>query len=196
MVSTNSISYLSGTQCQEDFVETPSQMFEEWCYCLEPLKRLVTSDYIDSINSELLEKINKQNRQLLGMFNANQLSYGLLDQTIHSSNIPEDTWIFYNNLVKELFGWEISPKVNMLANWGHMFGYDTNYYGYLWSKVYAINLFSFFKKNPLDKKLGMRLRNEILSKGGSLDGIEMLRNFMEREPNENSYIEWLKEKND
>ena len=191
MVSSNQISSLSGTACQRDFVETPSQMFEEWCYCEEPLKRLVTQEYIEHVTPELVAKINKQNKQLQGMFNAGQLSYGLLDQAIHSSNIPDNTWIYYNNLVKELFGWELSPKVNMLANWGHMFGYDSSYYGYLWSKVYAIDLFSFFKSNPMDKELGMKLRSEILSRGGALDGLDLLRNFMGREPNPNAYIEWL-----
>jgi len=140
----------------------------------------------------LVKKINKQNKQMQGMFNARQLSFGLLDQAIHSESIPEDTWVYYNNLTKELFDWEISPKTNMLANWGHMFGYDSSYYGYMWSKVYAIDLFSFFQSNPLDIELGMRLRKEILSKGGALDGLDLLKNFMEREPNQDTYIELLK----
>jgi thimet oligopeptidase len=193
MVSTNNIAAISGTACQRDFVETPSQMFEEWCYCEEPLKRLVTPEYISDINSTLLEKINKQNKQMQGLFNAGQLSYGLLDMAIHSESIPEDTWTYFNNLTKELFDWEISPKVNMLANWGHMFGYDSSYYGYLWSKVYAIDLFSFFKSNPINLELGMKLRREILSKGGSLDGLDLLKNFMDRDPNPDAYINWLNE---
>ena len=193
MVSKVSISSLSGTACQRDFVETPSQMFEEWCYCEEPLKRLVMPEYVNSINDELVKKINKQNKQMQGIFNARQLSFGLLDQAIHSESIPSDTWEYYNNLTKELFDWEISPKTNMLANWGHMFGYDSSYYGYLWSKVYAIDLFSFFQSNPLDIELGMKLRKEILSKGGSLDGLDLLRNFMDREPNPDAYIQWLSE---
>jgi Zn-dependent oligopeptidase len=193
MVSKVSISSLSGTACQIDFVETPSQMFEEWCYCEEPLKRLVMPEFVNLVNEELVKKINKQNKQLQGMFNAGQLSYGLLDQAIHSESIPNDTWVYYNNLIKELFDWETSPKTNMLANWGHMFGYDSSYYGYLWSKVYAIDLFSFFKSDPMNKELGMRLREKILSKGGSLDGLDLLRNFMEREPNPDAYIQWLSE---
>lgn len=193
MVSECEIASLSGTACQRDFVETPSQMFEEWCYCEEPLKRLVLPEYVQTINSELVKKINKQNKQMQGIFNARQLSFGLLDQAIHSSTIPEDTWVYYNNLTKELFDWEISPKTNMLSNWGHMFGYDSSYYGYLWSKVYAIDLFSFFQSNPLDKELGIKLRKEILSKGGSLDGLDLLRNFMNREPNPDAYIQWLSE---
>lgn len=193
MVSKVSISSLSGTACQRDFVETPSQMFEEWCYCEEPLKRLVVPDFINSINSELVSKINKQNKQMQGLFNARQLSFGLLDQAIHSDEIPEDTWSYFNDLTVELFDWEISPKTNILSNWGHMFGYDSSYYGYLWSKVYAIDLFSFFKSDPMNKKMGFRLREEILSKGGSLDGLELLKNFMEREPNPDAYIQWLSE---
>lgn len=192
MVSDGEIASLSGTACQRDFVETPSQMFEEWCYCVEPLKRLVIPEYIDITDFDsMVKKINKQNKMMQGLFNARQISYGLLDQAIHSEYIPENTWEYFNNLNKELFDWEISPKVNMLANWGHMYGYDSSYYGYLWSKVYAIDLFSFFQQNPLDKELGIRLRKEILSKGGSLDGLDMLRNFMEREPNPDAYIQWL-----
>ena len=191
MSSTNNIASLSGTSCQRDFVETPSQMFEEWCYCLEPLKRLVTPEYYNEVTVDLVTKINKQNKLMQGIFNAKQLSYGLLDMAIHSANIPNDTWKFYNDLTVELFGWNISPQVNMLTNWGHMFGYDSSYYGYLWSKVYSIDLFSYFKGNELDQNLGLKLRAEILSKGGSLDGDELLRNFMKREPNPNAYIEWL-----
>lgn len=191
VVSTNTISSLAGTCCQDDFVETPSQMFEEWCYHEEPLKRLVSTEYIDCINSELINKINNQQKQLQGIFNATQLSYGLLDQSIHSANIPENPWAFHNDLIKEFFGWELPKNVYMLANWSHMYGYDSLYYGYLWSKVYSIDLFSFFKSNPMNKELGMKLRNEILSKGGQLDGIDLLKNFMEREPNTDAYIEWL-----
>jgi len=194
MVSEGQISSLSGTACQRDFVETPSQMFEEWCYCIEPLKRLVVPEFVNTIDfEEIITKINKQNKQMQGMFNARQLSFGLLDQAIHSDSIPENTWEYYNNITKELLDWEISPKTNILANWGHMFGYDSSYYGYMWSKVYAIDLFSFFKSNPLDKELGMKLRKEILSKGGSLDGNELLKNFMDREPNPDAYIQWLSE---
>lgn len=194
MASTNTISSLSGTACQRDFVETPSQMFEEWCYCEEPLKRLIKPEFVNIIDlKEIILKLNKQNKMMQGIFNARQISYGLLDMAIHSNSIPGDTWEYYNDLTKDLFGWNISKKVNMLANWGHMFGYDSSYYGYLWSKVFSIDLFSFFKDKELDKQLGKKLREEILSKGGAIDGLDLLRNFMDREPNPNAYIEWLSE---
>ena len=191
MVSTNTIASLAGTACQRDFVETPSQMFEEWCYHVEPLKRLVTSDYVGHIDNELVSKINKQNKQMQGIFNAGQLSYGLLDMSIHSNKIPENTWEYYRDIITRLFGWELSPKTNMLANWGHMYGYDASYYGYLWSKVYAIDLFSFFKEKPIDPQMGMKLRTQLLSQGGASDGLDLLKNFMGREPDADAYINWL-----
>jgi thimet oligopeptidase len=193
MVSTCEIASLSGTACQRDFVETPSQMFEEWCYCEEPLKRLVIPEFINDITPELVSKINKQNKQMQGIFNAGQISYGLLDQAIHSKSIPENTWEYFNELNVKLFGWEISPKTNMIANWGHMFGYDACYYGYQWSKVYSIELFSYFKSDPLNKEMGKKLRDKILSKGGSIDAMDLLRDFLGRDPDADSYINWLSE---
>ena len=192
MVSTCQISHLSGTNCQRDFVETPSQMFEEWCYCKEPFKRLVVPEFINILDFDsIILKINKQNKLMQGMYNAGQLALGLLDQSIHSENIPENTGDYYDSIIMELFEWKTIHGTNRLASWSHMYGYDSSYYGYLWSKVYAIDLFSFFKSNPLDKELGMKLRNEILSKGGSIDGLDLLKNFMEREPNPDAYIQWL-----
>lgn len=187
ITSENSIASLAGTHCQRDFVETPSQMFEEWCYCLEPLKKL--SNDPDAITDDLLQKINKSNKLLQGVFNARQLSFCFLDMKLHSNN-PE-LGSFYNDLIKDIFKYDISPKINMTANWGHLFGYDSLYYGYQWSKVYAIDLFSFFKDNELNQELGLKLRKEILSKGGAYDGNVLLRNFMNREPNVNAFIDWL-----
>ncbi len=193
MVSTNTIASLAGTACQRDFVETPSQMFERWCYCEEPLKRLVIQDKIDQVTPELIQKLNTQAKVLQGIFNSRQVAYGLLDSSIHSANPPEDTWTYFNNLIKDLFGYEIEPGVNMLANWGHMYGYDSQYYGYQWSLVYAVDLFSFFKDKYLDKELGKNLRNKILAVGGAKSGLEVLRDFMGREPDADAFIKWLME---
>lgn len=85
-----------------------------------------------------------------------------------------EEWCYFE---KPLKGWYY---LNMLAKRGHMFGYDLSYYGYLWSKVYAIDFFFFFQSNPLDKELGMKLRKEILTKCGALDGLYLLRNFMDK----------------
>lgn len=191
MVSTNEISGLAGTACQRDFVETPSQMFEQWCYCKEPLMRLVKPESKSQVTDELVGKINLGAKTLQGIHNARQVLYGLLDAAIHSASPPEDTWEYYNTNYSKLFKMQIDPSVNMLANWSHMFGYDSQYYGYQWALVYAHDLFSFFKPDCMNKELGRKLRDKVLAVGGAKSGLEVLQDFMGREPDANAFVNWL-----
>jgi len=67
--------------------------------------------------------------------------------------------------------------------------YDVGYYGYLWSQVFALDMFnSKFKKNPLDPKIGLEYREKILKPGSSKDAKDMLIDFLGREPNEEAFL--------
>ncbi len=192
MCSTNLIESLAGTQVERDFVETPSQMFEEWVYNYEPLQILVKPECKDQVTTELVSKINTQNKTLQGLFNARQLSFGLLDMELHSTIIPSDPKQYYISLYKELTGLDLPDSTNILGSFSHIIGgYDSGYYGYLWSKVFAIDLFSKFKDNILDQKLGLELRNKILAVGGVKSGYEMMEDFLQRKPDSDAFIKWL-----
>jgi peptidyl-dipeptidase Dcp len=67
----------------------------------------------------------------------------------------------------------------------HVFsgGYDAGYYGYIWSEVLDADTVNWFKQNGgLTRKNGEKFRNELLSRGGSIDSMEMFRNFRGQEP--------------
>ena len=67
---------------------------------------------------------------------------------------------------------------HMIASFGHLNGYGANYYGYLWSRVFAQDIFSVFEKNGvMDPKTGERYRKEILEVAGSEQEMDMLRTF-------------------
>lgn len=192
MCSMNTIGSLAGTQVERDFVETPSQMFEEWVCCLEPLKMLVKKEMVNEVDEELINKIRVQGKTLQGIFYARQLSFGLLDMELHSVNFISEPKEYYTRLYKELTGLDLPEETNILGSFGHIIGgYDSGYYGYLWSKVFAIDLFSFFKGNELNQELGLKLRENILSVGGTKTGYEMMVDFMGRKPDSNAFIEWI-----
>jgi len=71
----------------------------------------------------------------------------------------------------------------------HLSSYGANYYGYLWSKVYAQDIFSVFEKNGvLSPATGVRYRKLILEKGGTQDEFTMLENFLGRKPNSKAFL--------
>lgn len=73
-----------------------------------------------------------------------------------------------------------------------MGGYDSGYYGYLWSDVYAADMFhSVFKKDPLNTEQGLRYRRKVLEKGNSVDAMELLGDFLGRKPNAEAFFEEL-----
>lgn len=73
-----------------------------------------------------------------------------------------------------------------------MGGYDSGYYGYLWSQVFSTDMFyTAFKKNPMDPKEGRRYRHTVLEKGGSREEMDSLKEFLGREPNSDAFFEDL-----
>ena len=68
-------------------------------------------------------------------------------------------------------------------------GYNAGYYGYLWSEVFAADLYSVFKQNGvLDESTGRLLRQKILSPCTILPANTMLKNFLGREPTHDAYL--------
>jgi thimet oligopeptidase len=64
-----------------------------------------------------------------------------------------------------------------------MDGYDAGYYGYLWSKVYALEIVDEFRKDGMtNRTTGMRFRSSILEQGNMEDGSVLLEKFLGREP--------------
>ena len=80
-------------------------------------------------------------------------------------------------------------ETHMIASFGHLNGYGANYYGYLWSRVFAQDIFSVFEKNGvMDSQTGERYRKEILEVAGSQQEMDMLRHFLGREPNSEAFM--------
>jgi thimet oligopeptidase len=80
----------------------------------------------------------------------------------------------------------------MEAGFDHLTGYAAGYYGYLWAKVYAEDVFSVFRKEGVfNTETGLRLKKSLLSRGGTMEEKDMLLSFLGREPNEEAFLKSL-----
>jgi len=182
------ISCLSSFGCEADFVETPSQLFEEWCYVPKTLKMMANEDIPDYVVNKIIES----RKILQGYHYARQLLFGIFDMNIHGLKFNEEPEELYNEMLKDIITLEPINGTNNIASFGHLFGgYAAGYYGYLWSLVYAKDLFSKFKDNELNSDLGNELKEKVLSWGGMRDSLVSMKEFLSREPNSDFFIDSL-----
>ncbi|KAI9365618.1 hypothetical protein BD770DRAFT_376901 [Pilaira anomala] len=181
-----------GTSVEGDFVEAPSQMLENWCFDPKSLKYLTAHfETGEPISDEIIDRIVKAKNVDAAMHNLRQLFFGIYDMTIHTSNDENlDTTKVYNDL-REKISLIAAPKDSFgQAAFGHLMGgYDAGYYGYMWSKVFSSDMFfSKFEKDTLSPEVGFSYRKNILEKGSSRDGMDLLKAFLGREPSSEAFM--------
>jgi thimet oligopeptidase len=181
----------SGTQTERDFVEAPSQIMENWVWEPAVLRRFARHYETDEpIPSELVEKMVAARDQNVALKTLRQVFYGHYDLALHGGDGPADADEAYDELV-HLTLLPPHPGTHLGASFGHMMsdGYVAGYYGYLWSKVYGDDMFSIFEdEGVLNPEVGMRYRRAILAKGGTIDGLDLLRGFLGREPSSEAFL--------
>ena len=179
----------SGTSVSRDFVETPSQIMENWVWNDTMLTKL-------SKHYETGKPLSKDMRQKLlggkdfqkGYHYMRQLIFTKLDMDMHTGKIS-DFQKAYRDLVKTYLSIELPQESLFPAGFGHLNGYDAGYYSYLWALVYAQDaFFEFEKKGIANKELGMKWRKEVLEKGSSEDEMQLIRNFLGRKPSDKAFL--------
>jgi thimet oligopeptidase len=85
-----------------------------------------------------------------------------------------------------------TPDTHMQASFGHLNGYSSGYYTYMWSLVIAKDMFSAFEKaGIMDQKTSFKYRDKVLVPGGSKDAAQLVRDFLGRPYGFDSYKRWL-----
>lgn len=178
-----------------DFVEAPSQFLENFCWDYGCLK-LFAKNYKtgEVLPKSLFNKMKAAQNMGASLQNIRQVSLGMTDFTYEDrynqmkekgiDQVEKDMWAMLQVPYPE--------GTHFICSFGHLNSYGANYYGYLWSKVYAQDIFSIFEKNGvLDRTTGIKYRKDILQQGGQEDEMAMLRHFLGREPNSKAFLKSL-----
>ena len=182
----------SGSSTERDFVEAPSQMLEHWVWDGEVLGRFARHHQTGApLPRDLLDAMIRAKNVSSGIAALRQLFFSRLDFAYHSPGFDGDT----TKKLAELYpvcGFPYPEGTYFQAGWGHLFGYDAGYYGYLWSRVFGDDMFTRFEAVGLfDRATGLDYRAKILERGGSVDGDVLVREFLGREPNTDAFLREL-----
>jgi Zn-dependent oligopeptidase len=182
-LSTAPYASLYGANTRRDFVETPSQMLENWVWQPDVLARL--SSHVETgepLPAETVNRMAALKRASNGVFWTRQAFLATYDMTLHGENPDIDANEHWFTLMPRLTPLPPTPGTMPPASFMPiMGGYEANYYGYLWSKVYAQDLFSVFIEEGIDDpKVGMRFRKTVLEPGGTREPDELVREFLGR----------------
>lgn len=174
-----------GTHVERDFVEAPSQMFEEWARHRETLHYIpqFCSPQCPALDNEQLEKLKTARKLDKGILYGRQLLYARYDMAL-AEGLPECTDAFsYWKQIESETPWGYLEDSQFPGTFGHIIGgYAAGYYGYMWSEVLALDMTTPFRDHWLDPTVGQRYRKVILSQGGQRPAQDMVRNFLGREP--------------
>lgn len=175
--------YATNLSLRQDFVEAPSQMLENWMWQPEVLS-LVSRNVKTGqpLPKSLIDRMIAAKHLSDGISGTAQVFYSMYDMTLAASPPTIDVSETWRTLFPKLTGSEAVPDGIPEANFGHLMGgYDAGYYGYLWSRVYAQDLFTRFEKEGiLSPKTGAAYRRLILEPGGLREPDELLQAFLGR----------------
>ena len=178
----------AGTSVPRDFVEAPSQMLENWIWDKTVLDSFA-ADYRDSskkIPEAVLAKLKEAKKATIARHYRGQLSYGLVDLSLHSLTEEEarivDPVALSNQITEAVY---LKPQENtsFVGYFGHLMGYDAGYYGYAWADSISADMATVFENAPdryFDRTAGQRLRREIYEVGDSRDVSESIEKFLGR----------------
>ena len=188
---------IAGTNVARDFVELPSQIMENWATEPQVLKQYARHyETGDPMPDALIEKIRKSRHFNQGFATTEYLAASFLDMDWHT-RVPPEADLNVLGFENESLGRiglipEIVPRYRS-SYFNHIFsgGYESGYYAYLWAEVLDADAFQAFKEtgDVFNPTVAKAFRDNILSRGGTQQPMELYRQFRGKEPGIDALLE-------
>lgn len=185
------VASFSGTHVKRDFVEMPSQMLEEWLWDASILK-MISRHYKtgEPLSDEMITRIQALKNFDSGYFVQRQVFLSAASLAYYAPGAKKDLHnVWHAGLQKYVPQIAYTPESYTYLSFGHLPSYGPRYYGYLWSKVFALDLFQTIKQQGLlNPAAGKRYVDEVIGRGGSKDPNDLLKSYLGREPRQDAFF--------
>jgi thimet oligopeptidase len=177
-----------------DFVEVPSQLFEEWAWDAKILASFAFHQETgEPIPAELVERLRQAEEYGKGLSVLRQMFLATLSLEFHRQDPAQlDTTEIVHRLRPEMTLIEELPGTHFQASFGHLNGYSAMYYTYMWSLVISKDMWSAFEPDPMDREVASRYRAKVLQRGGGLDAKDQVHDFLGRDYGFEAWERWLR----
>lgn len=187
---------IGGISTEQDFVEAPSQMLEEWAW--DPATLATFARHFETgepIPAALVEQMKRASEFGKGLTVRRQMVYAKLSLSIFDRDPKAvDTDALIKTLTKQYQPFPFVEGTHFQTAFGHLEGYSAVYYTYMWSLVIAKDLFSKFDNaHMLAPGVAKRYRETVLAPGGSRPAARLVEDFLGRPSNFAAWQEWLNE---
>ena len=179
---------------ERDFVEAPSQFLEEWVDDAETLQRFAHHYETNApIPTELVRQMVHAEDFGRGLDVRRQMHFAAVSLRYYDQ-APQglDTTKVYEEMEARYVPFPSVPGVFRQLSFGHLNGYSSNYYTYMWSLVIAKDLLTPFRSaGMLDPTTAARYRHMVLEPCGTKPPAELVRDFLGRPFSFDAYASWL-----
>jgi len=182
----------AGTSVERDFVEAPSQMYEEWANRTESLSLMREHcSTCPVIDESLVRRLRSSRKFGSGIDWGRQHLYAAFDMALSSEEPGKalETWrgMEAATPMGHVEGTEFPGTFEHIAS-----GYAAGYYGYMWAKVIALDLISAFGTDIMSGETGRRFREMILSRGSEEPARDLVERFLGRPVSSEAFFEEIR----
>jgi len=177
----------SGVKCARDFVEFPSQFFENYFTTPEVLATFVNADG-EPMPRASIDKMRASSNFGRAFIVLEAQACAIADLALHIANRPvADPTAYTEQMMRDLGLPSAVAMRHRIPQFAHVFGdegYAARYYSYVWSEVIAHDVFAAFVEEggPWHPPTADRMRAMLLGVGGSVDPEYAFRSFRGRDP--------------
>ena len=188
-----------GSNLENDFVEAPSQMLEEWMHDPKVLATFARNYQTNEpIPADLVRRANRADAFGRGLWARGQLVYTNVSFDLHNSTPdPAKLETIMDDSRKRFLPYTLVEGDHQIAAFDHLLGYTSAYYTYLWDKVIAQDFFKQFDRNDLlAPEVAARYRSTVLEKTGSMPANDLVKNFLGRPQAIDAFVAWMNQEFD